>query len=40
MVECGGTAAPDACFNQTYTPPVNLFTENMKFEMRDPRGGC
>lgn len=30
-------ASPD-CFNQQREPPMNVFEEDMKLEMKDPRG--
>jgi hypothetical protein len=31
--------APDCCFNQSNDIPTNPFVEDMRLEMRDPRGG-
>ncbi|XP_046895492.1 polycomb protein SCMH1 isoform X1 [Hypomesus transpacificus] len=37
LKETGASAAPDPCFRQSPTPPVNEFKAGMKLEAQDPR---
>ncbi|XP_021376792.1 sex comb on midleg-like protein 2 isoform X3 [Mizuhopecten yessoensis] len=37
LVESGSIAAPQSCFKQSFTPPLNEFKLNMKIEAVDPR---
>lgn len=37
LKETGASAAPDSCFKQSLTPPLNEFKAGMKLEAQDPR---